>query len=104
MPHDVLDFILGDSLAGSAFIGQRSPLEWLPTDEWISVLALSEIEDFAINLNVSDFGATGGGMVNSSRGDCSFKSLPQHIMSHPERWKQWYSSSHPELESLPGGE
>ena len=31
----------------------------------ISVLALSEIEDFAINLNVSDF--KDGGMVNSSK-------------------------------------
>ena len=104
MPHDVLDFILGDSfLGGGAFAGQRSPLEWLPTDEWISVLALSEIEDFAIDFGGNDFGGPGGSLPGScGSSDCSFKSLPQHIMSHPARWKKWFSSSHPESDALPG--
>ncbi len=87
---------------------QRSPLEWLPTPEWMSLLTLTRtVADFVIAAIPHPMSSMGAGGSLFSRGPpigegCSFKSLPQHIMSHPSRWQRWFVSARPETETLPG--
>ena len=98
LPNDVVDLILGEWLRDSVPSDQHSPLEWLPTSEWLAILQLSQIEDF--DLDLGDHGEFDG--PAKAVCTCSFKALPQHIMSHPARWESWFQSSHPEMEHLPG--
>ena len=55
LPNDVVDLLLGESLnhAPEHQQGgggeQHSPLEWLPTPEWLAILQLSHIEDFDLD-------------------------------------------------------
>ena len=108
LPNDVVDLLLGEWLRDMVSVAtdQHSPLEWLPTPEWLAILQLSNIDDFV--LDFSDDGRIGGGSTKRGGGApsglavCSFKALPQHIMSHPARWERWFRCSHPETEYLPG--
>jgi dynein heavy chain, axonemal len=108
LPNDVVDLLLGEWLndvSGSGHRGgedQHSPLEWLPTTEWLAILQLSQIEDFVVDFGDSVMSLGHHSNASGVGPNCSFKAIPQHIMSHPARWEQWFQSSHPELEYLPG--